>query len=151
MDIEDGESGFLNYTTLVHLSDTAIYYVMFAFDEDQFNDDNIYFTVKGVYNNYGSYESQLTLKGNSVSGLFGEVYKNPDKDEILMCIYDLEGMDNAIRNQKNQPNTITFLPVLPITAAVVYKNIINYDIIDNYEFYEDSTGQWHMIIIDQLN
>lgn len=44
--------------------------------------------VLGVFNNYGSYQSQITLRGNSNSGLFAEVYKHPEKNQILFGIYD---------------------------------------------------------------
>lgn len=134
----DGESGYLNYTCLVHTTDTGIYYMTFAFDEDVSDDDSIRFNIVGVYNNYGNYESQLTLRGNSDPGLFAEVYKNQDKNEILMAIYDLEGMDSLAKKQKTLGAPITFLPTLPITAAVVIKEIVNFGVIDNYEFYEDS-------------
>lgn len=78
------------------MTDTGIYYANFGFDESIADDDQIYFNIIGVYNDYGFYESQLTLKGNSEPGLFGEVYKNPSKNEILLVIYDLEIMETAL-------------------------------------------------------
>lgn len=40
-----------------------------------------------VYNNYGNYKSQVTLRGNWDANSFVEVYKNPDKLEYLLAVY----------------------------------------------------------------
>lgn len=88
--------------------------------------------VLGVFNNYGSYQSQITLRGNSNSGLFAEVYKHPEKNQILFGIYDTADIP-ASSSQKFVGTT--YLPVLPIKAGIIYEDIFDFDLVDNYEFF----------------
>lgn len=98
---EESEDGYNIYTSAVHLSDTGIYYITFSFDEKNATDARIYIEFLGVFNNYGTYQSQITLKGNDNSGLFAEIYKNPNKNEILLGLYDIADMPNPDTQKLN--------------------------------------------------
>lgn len=90
-----------NYFTLIHTSDTAIYVSELVFNESKTAQDSDKFTIDffAVFNNYGNYQSQITLKGNTESDSFAEVYKNPDKEEYILAVYsfELEGWMNKLK------------------------------------------------------
>lgn len=80
------------YFTLIHLSDTAIYVAELVFNESKHvpDDDKINVTFFAVFNNYGDYESQITLRGNVDADAFAEVYKSSKKNEYILAVYSFE-------------------------------------------------------------
>lgn len=75
-----------DYITLIHTSDTAIYLTRLRFSTNA-KETMVIVDFLSVYNNYGPYISQISLKGNFNANSFAEVYKNPDKEEYLLAVY----------------------------------------------------------------
>lgn len=111
-----------NYFTLIHTSNTAIYVCALKFNESNLapDSDKIVLNFIAVYSSYGTYQSQLTLRGNVNADAFAEVYKNPATDEYLVAVYSFELHELMRRSQNIASGANTKLITEPLNGAVVY-------------------------------
>lgn len=139
-----------DYVTLLHTSNTAIYLAQLQF-VTQDKQDILLVNFLSVYNNYGNYQSQITLKGNLDANAFVEVYKNPDKQEYLFAVYKFNTETIARIHHQAPPLKAGALISEPLNGSLTFSYVLKQDFNENYEFYQDYDNKWHVILVDPQN
>lgn len=139
-----------DYITLIHTSDTAIYLAKLNFNTD-IEETELTLNFLSAYNNYGNFISQISLKGNFDANSFAEVYKNPDEEEFLLAVYTYSQETLRKIHSHESLNTDEPLTTEPMVGALEFKHAPNLGFNENYEWYQDSSNQWHILLVDPLN